>query len=308
MKKVILCLLIFLTIAICLFNLDGLHITIEKSLDMFIDNILPSLLPFMFLTNLFILTGIGELLSFFLQYISIPLFGVNGNAAFAIICSILGGFPGGAIVINSLYEQKRICIEEKQRIINFCSFVSPAFLYGSIGSYIVDKELLNLMYFSILLCGFILLIITNQKSNIAITPINLFTTETNKKIKDLTFSNFLQNVILKSLKNIATILGIVLFFGIVNFILQQLFSDSIAIYLTGIFEFSLPSIQLVANSNNNLTLCYVVFLLSWSGLSVIFQILAFCKEKDFSTKSFIISRLVHAIMASGLFYYLIAFR
>lgn len=304
MKKLILCLTICLIIFSSFVNLNSLHIHIEQILVTFTDNILPFLLPFIFLVNFLLSTGCGELLSYVLQYISVPVLGVSGNASLAILCSIIGGYPSGAIVADYLYSQNRICIEEKQRIINYCSFVSPSFLFGSIGVFITDKFILNSMYLSILFSGLILIKICKTNSNFIIYPYKSFMEEYKKKIQSFNFTSFLQNVIFKSLKSVLTILGIILFFSIISFNLKCFLPKTISIFLCGIFEFSLPSIELVANGHNLWTLCYVVFILAWSGISVILQTLAFCKEKDFSTKSFILSKFVHATIACILFYLL----
>ena len=107
----------------------------------FSKTILPALLPFLILNQLLIKLGIVDILAYFFQFISYPLFKISGKGASIIIIGLLNGFPSSAIFTSLMLIDKQIEKEEAQRIINSIFFPSVSFLFAIISSKLKNNYL-----------------------------------------------------------------------------------------------------------------------------------------------------------------------
>ena len=101
--------------------------------------ILPTLLPFMIVSNLLIRTNAIDYISRPLSPVIQPLFKVSSPSCYAIIVGFLCGYPMGAKAIADLTHTKRISTEEAQYLLSFCNNSSPMFIL----SYLVLQNFKN---------------------------------------------------------------------------------------------------------------------------------------------------------------------
>lgn len=94
--------------------------------------VLPSLLPFMILSNLLIATGLFRSLNPFYAPVLKRLFGISDEGCYAVLLGFLCGFPMGAKVIADLVREEQISLEEGSYLLGFCNNVSPAFFLNYI--------------------------------------------------------------------------------------------------------------------------------------------------------------------------------
>ena len=122
--------------------------------------LVPTLIPFLILTNLVIQTNAFSFIVGSFGSIFQRVFHVSANGSFAIISGFLCGYPIGAKVTADLVKQKKISLVEGNYLLSFCNNTSPAF----ISSYIILQQLndptllipsLIILYLSPLLCSFI---------------------------------------------------------------------------------------------------------------------------------------------------------
>lgn len=122
--------------------------------------ILPTLLPFIILSNLLIHTNSVHYISRVLRPIMHIIFRVSGDGCYAILVGFLCGYPLGAKAVADLVKTKRIPLSEGQYLLSFCNNTSPMFII----SYIVmqsfaDSSLLFgtllILFMSPILCSFL---------------------------------------------------------------------------------------------------------------------------------------------------------
>ena len=123
----------FLILTLVLFP-DKMLLASSKGLSLWGKFVFPSLFPFLTATNLLIALGIPQQMGKFLQPLMKPLFGLNGIAAFPFVLGLLSGYPMGAKITASLWEEGLLSDTEVDHILTFCNNPGPLFVIGTVGT------------------------------------------------------------------------------------------------------------------------------------------------------------------------------
>lgn len=94
--------------------------------------VLPTLLPFLIITNLLIHTGAIHVISRLLSPILCPAFRVSPYGAFVILIGFLCGCPMGSKVTADLLKKNSISQCEARYLLSFCNNTSPMFVISYI--------------------------------------------------------------------------------------------------------------------------------------------------------------------------------
>lgn len=105
----------------------------ESGLNLFLYSVLPTLVPFSFITSFLSYSGGAELLFKALKKPSAILFNGSGAAGYAFSLSLLSGYPVGAKTVTELYNCGCIGREEVSKIAAFTSTTGPLFVLGTVG-------------------------------------------------------------------------------------------------------------------------------------------------------------------------------
>lgn len=105
-----------------------------KSVTLWFNQVLPSLFPFMVACGLLLRMGAAEMVGEWLRPLMKPLFGLPGIAAFPFFLGIFSGYPMGAKITASLYEENKISLPQAEHILSFCNNPGPLFLVGTVGA------------------------------------------------------------------------------------------------------------------------------------------------------------------------------
>ena len=102
-----------------------------------------------------------------------PLFALGGEGAPALVLGIVGGYPVGARTAAQLHAGGKLCREDAERLLGFCSNAGPGFIFGVCGSGVFKSPRAGLLLFlvhiaSALLCG--VLMRRNAKNRRSSTP------------------------------------------------------------------------------------------------------------------------------------------
>jgi len=303
MKKsnIIILIFFFIFIIYSLINIKETNASTMNVLITFSKTILPALLPFLILNQLLIKLGIIDILAYFLQFISYPLFKISGKGASIIIIGLLNGFPSSAIFTSLMVKDKQLPKEEAQRLINSIFFPSISFLFVIINSNINNKTLFTCLILSLYLSGFISLYFSSLKIKNENSYISLKSTlETIKiKLNNLIFIKELKETITYAFNTLINILGIIVIFSIPCNIINSLTTNNSTYFFEGLIEFSMPSINLsLLNISKKTIVLLLSTILSFSGLSSIIQATLFINEANLSTKQFIISRIIITLLTT----------
>ncbi len=139
--------------------------------------ILPTLLPFLIMSNLLIYTNYASVISKILKPFLQKLFNVSDEATYAILIGFLCGYPMGAKVIADLIVSKRISEQEGQYLLSFCNNASPMFIV----SYIVMQ---NFKDHSLLIGTLLILILAPILCSMLFRKFYQFKIHSNKSTKN----------------------------------------------------------------------------------------------------------------------------
>ena len=107
---------------------------IRSGLEVCATVVIPSLFPFMVLAGLLSLTELGDLLARPLGPVCRYLFHLPSEAGSALLMSFIGGYPVGAKTIAALLAQGRIDERTARKMLCFCINAGPAFVIGTVGT------------------------------------------------------------------------------------------------------------------------------------------------------------------------------
>ena len=299
-NKSISILIIFISLICCFIFSSTVVDTSIYIVDFFYDYMFPSLLPLLISIFILIDTGLLYYLSYILQYITIPLFRINGYGALAIIISILTGFPFSTILICRLYKQNKITKKEAYALISSFTIPSFSFIFASIKGYLDTQSFIKVViciYLSSLLILFILSRFMLDRKNVI--KFKEIKNEVETSLSSFSFSLSLKNNILSITDSLAIVLGTMVYFNILSIFISNIIPINNTI--TGLIEFSFPAV-IAAENNNILSL---IMILSFSSISCIFQCSTILDEYKLKTSPLLISKTIFLIISTSIYFLII---
>lgn len=123
----------------------------KNGLLLWFNQVLPSLLPFLILSTLFLSTGLSDLLAKKISPLLSPVFRCSPSGCYAVVIGLLAGLPVGAKTIASLIEQGKITKKEGQYLLPMCNNMSPLFILGYISVSVLNvPKLRYLLLFTVI--------------------------------------------------------------------------------------------------------------------------------------------------------------
>lgn len=313
-------LLIFFIIILIIINPTKYTSGTIEGLKLFVFSVLPGLFPFMLLTKL--ITEIGLIFNISQKFdkFSYKIFGTPGISIYALLMSILSGYPIGAKIIADLYAKDQITENEAKKMSVFCTTSGPIFVIGTVGSIMFKSLKIGIiLYLSHILSSIFLGILVNvfsknkfskppQKSIIlSVKKTNIVAECINQTINSL----FIVCAYITIFYLIGELLDTLKFFNTLNKTLFPLFSkfglkqNNFNGFIYGILEVTRGS-KILSISSENSAIILTSGILSFSGLSIIMQSMAFLKTAKIKAHTFIFSKCVHSIL-SMLFCFILLF-
>lgn len=96
--------------------------------------LIPSLFPFMVLSDFTVRSGLAHSIGRHLDGIMCALFGFSGAASVALVISLIGGYPAGAAAVTQLVSRADISPTSAKRLLRCCVNAGPAFVIGGVGA------------------------------------------------------------------------------------------------------------------------------------------------------------------------------
>lgn len=128
------CYFIFVSTVIIIFLLNSKQ-TMEGSvagLILWLNTVVPTLLPFMILSSILINLNAEKLLHKIIGPFTGKIFGLSPSGNYVFFIGLFCGYPLGAKTAADLLREKRISRGEAQYLMNFCNNISPIFTIGFI--------------------------------------------------------------------------------------------------------------------------------------------------------------------------------
>lgn len=142
MKKIVYSAVFMILFFIILLFPGQTFIGASSGLTLWLETLVPSLLPVMILSNFLISTNLAGILAYpayilFFRFLGLSIFG-----SYALLCGFLCGFPMGVKVLADLRTKDMISEEESTYLAPFCNNVSPAFTINYLFSQHLNEKLL----------------------------------------------------------------------------------------------------------------------------------------------------------------------
>ena len=316
-KNIIPIIFLFFTICLTIFSKSNIQ-AVKNSLNIWVNNVIPSLFPFFIATELLNHTNIPRIIGNVFNKIMRPLFNVPGIGAYALFMGIISGYPVGAKIVTNFRNENLCTKEEAERLLTFTNNSGPLFILGTVGiTLFYDSSIgLLLLCTHILSCISVGIIFRFWKVNIK-EGRNTDTLETNITFTSL--GEVLSKSILSAINSVVLIGGFIVLFGIIFCILQKTYILSfiklplipifnlltidtkfIVPILTGILELTngVSALSLVASKNLGINIVVSAFLLGFGGISIMLQVLSIISKSDISIKPYLLGKLLQGILAA----------
>ena len=333
-KNAISIIFVLFTFCLVLFSQSNL-IAAKNGLNLWANNVVPSLFPFFIATNLLGHTNIIKYISKYCNRFMKPIFNVPGESAYAFILGLISGYPVGAKIVTDLRNKKFCSKDEGERMLCFTNNSGPLFIVGTVGITLFSNSTIGILLLithilAAITVGIIMGFISRLKYSKFSTKKNIFNNCLNSKDEYIcTFSNLgevLSNAILDSSKTIIMIGGFVVIFSVIISILENskllnllsiivipicnvlnisnVFASPI---ISGIIELTngISIISSIPNKAISINIILSAFLLGFGGISVLLQVLSITSKSDLSIKKYIIGKILQGIIAMSYTYILL---
>lgn len=252
--------------------------------------LIPSIFPFMVLTNLLISCGFEGMVKAIIKRPFESIFHLNANLACAYFIGLIAGYPQGAYTVCAIYDKGGCTKGEAERAIAFCNNTGPAFVIAGIGGMYGNIKIGVMLY--------LLQISVSMLYGIVTRPKRISTCPEKADTKEIGFE-VIPRAVTASVIPMLEICGFVIIFSL----LCNLISFApLPIFAKG-FVYVLTEISCGSNfvCNNQLPIALCGFAVTWSGLCVHLQTHAVVKDR-FSMKRYYIGKAVQSIAVFSLLY------
>lgn len=266
--------------------------------------LLPSLLPFMILSNICIKTGLLDKLFETPKKFWKKVFALSPSGAYALFMGIFCGYPMGAKITADLYKEHRISKQEASYLLTFACFPGPSFLsaYLCIGLF-QNTHLILPTYFILYSSGFLCSFFFRPKN---IQEFSFL--ENIKKETSSSFGEILDISIMNGFETITKLGGYILIFSIFQGILSITFRSfpTFNYLLQGITEMTTGNAAL-SKAPWSFDFLYPLILAftSFGGLSVAAQTKSMLTNTDLPFFSYLKGKVCNFICTFSLAFCLI---
>ena len=268
------------------------------ALDIWVNNIIPSLFPFFIITDILINYNITDYIPKNIKKVCKHIFNINDNMFTILILSMISGFPSNARNTRTMYDNGLISIEEANHILIFTHFANPVFILTTVAVFFLHNEKI----------GYIL-IITHYISNFILGICFRKEIKYNHDVVKRCHVNVFSDVFVKSIKHsidtILTICGVIVVFLLLSSIIISTFNVNgyALMAIRGFFEITIGIEELsrLPLSNNHKAVI-ASMILAFGGISVHVQVLSQLVDTKIKYIYFFIGRMYQMIIAGTLTY------
>ncbi len=292
----------------------------KNGLLLWFNQVLPSLLPFLILSTLFLSTGLSDSIARRLAPILSPFFRCSPSGCYAVVIGLLAGLPVGAKTIASLTESGRISKTEGQYLLPLCNNPSPLFLLGFVSVSVLEcPELRYLVLFIVTVSSILAAILmrphcrstrsnaltgttsphTVSSSSVSETAASV-TSSVNSHKKSFSFSFLLLDSAIEQAFSVLTrVGGYIILFSVLATLLTKLPLPPIFLACMGaVLEITTGSTALASLSlSPQMLVVMVTGFVTFGGLSTAAQTKSVLAETKFPFAHYLLTKAVAGLIA-----------
>lgn len=270
------------------------------SISIWKDNLLPSLFPFFVMSDLLLAYGFVDIISFFLGSIMTKWFYLPKDASFAFFVSLFSGFPSGSKYVNDLLNAKKISIEDANYLIMFTHFANPFFIVTTIGLFLLSNVKAGYIILISHILSNVIVAFIFRKKKVILNNDNNYKKAFYLSSPDKPFITILTNSIFKSFKTLVNMLGIIMIFLMITTIIKKIISLTGITngLLSGFLEMT-QGVKYISSLDISLPIkaSILSMIVSFSGLSVHFQVKSIIDGTDIKYSNFLKARVVQSFIS-----------
>ena len=283
---------------------------IKKGIKLAANTLIPSLFPFLVLSELFLSSYTQKLITRFFARPAHFFFGLSENGTSALLLGWLCGVPVGAVSALTMLKKRQISGAEFERLLLFSNTPSTGFLIGAVGTSLFGNQEIGIVLFCItLLVSFATgVFLKLVGGNIECTSQMPMTLQTKMPLS----SRFTQAV-RHGFTTLFEVTGFVIFFSAVAECISEiattlLLPDLIATLLVGLLELTAGVSAAVLSHAPTHAFCLCAFFAGFSGLSICLQIFSITAEAHPKLFPYLLSKLIGGVLSATLAYIYILVR
>lgn len=265
--------------------------------------LIPALFPFMVLSGFLSLTSAARILSAPLAPVTTKIFKLPKELGAIVLLSLIGGYPVGAKSISLLLSQGKISKHTAERMLCFCVNSGPSFVITAVGTGMLADRTAGLILFATQTAA---TLVIGTVASIRAKPEK---TETAPVETRGAFA-LVEAVSSASSAMLAMCSFAVLFSGILPLVtangltyriagLLYISENAAAAAVAGIFEVTSGCVR-AASLGGDAAFAMISAIVSFGGLSVLFQIMSCFRDNHIRFGPLIIARLSHMVVSTAI--------
>lgn len=282
-------------------------LSVQSSLDLFLNAIFPSLFPFLIVCELLSYTFVFSFLSTKFGRIMNSVFNVTSIGAYPFILGLFSGYPVGARIVSNLRQEDKISKYDGEKLLVFTNNAGPIFILGTIGIGMYSSAKIGfLLYLVHIISSITIGIIFGRLYK------NRYRNSASSIYMDFsTFGEIVSNSIRKAFYTLSTVCGFVILFSLVismiqaSGILDIINNILIQNLILGLLEITsgISLISGIESANLLIKLLFTSFLLGTGGISVLLQVWSVIADSDLSIKPYFIAKILNGFLSAVILYF-----
>lgn len=281
----------------------------KKGLLLWFNTLLPTLLPFMILSNLIVQMRITAPLSRILYPVFHRLFRVSKNGCYPVLIGFLSGIPVGAKTTADMLTRGELTESEGQYLLGLCNNASPMFIMSYISLTQLNKPdirfiLLFILYSSALISALIWNAFRTARNKVSALSLPSADIPANTAARKDTGSRFdfrkLDKSIMDAFDIITRVGGYVILFSIA----AQIFSDAgphnspLKLIILGFLEITTGINKIsTAALSMDIKIALITMITAFGGLSGLAQTNSVISNTGLSIRTYTFQKLLHMAIA-----------
>lgn len=302
-KKIVSKIFIVIFLALILVYPASSFLGAKNGLLLWFNTVLPTLLPFIIISNLIIRLQIHKSLGKILYPLFHTIFGVSKDGCYPILIGFLSGYPVGAKSTADLVSTGSIKENEGQFLLSLCNNASPMFIMSYIAIAQLNMpnirvSLLLIIYLSSILSSLIYFKIFNRSKKFKLQSLAFEEAKVNVSPK-FDFA-LLDSAIMDGFEVITKVGGYIILFSIpaqiistlaIHGLLLKNLSIGLIEITTGIHQFA------ISNLDTNIKIALITMITAFGGLSSLAQTKSVISNTRLSIGTYFKVKLLNMIIA-----------
>lgn len=277
--------------------------------------VLPSSLPFLFLTALLTNSGGMRKLSKLCSPVTRFLFGLSGESGYCLLMSFVCGYPIGARVLSDISDMGGVYKHELNKMSVLCSSSGPLFMLGSVGTGMFKDSKIGCIillshYLAIILSGIVLRFIPTHEKSAKLGHTPLVPQKSENILQESMYRSVISALCVGGFVSIFYMLSILCmdmgwltpFAELMGKIFQN--SDMGMGFCRGLIEMT-GGCSALSTWSSPLSISLCTFLITLGGVSILVQQICYLQNIGVNIPYFIGIKLVQAVTAFALCYALV---